>query len=163
MFFSVNCSEELPFITPEVVAAATAGVREEIVHVVLAAITQNWLDVCGFWGTPPPPAVENEAVASDIPTLVLAGEYDPITPPAYAALAAETLSQSHVLQFRGFAHGIFGTGCVDDVKLAFLAAPTSTPDSTCVDALPPLRFTGTGSAAKSMLAPSFARPLPGVP
>lgn len=163
MFLSVNCSEELPFITPEVLAAATAGVREEIKRVVLAALTQFWLDVCSFWVVPPPPPIENEPVSSDIPTLLLAGEFDPITPPAYAAWAAETLSRSHVLQFRGFAHGIFSPGCVDDVKLAFLDDPTAAPDSTCVDALPPLRFAGTGAAVQSALAPNLTRRLPGLP
>ena len=163
MFFSVNCSEELPFITPEVLVAATAGVREEIKRVVLAAITQSWLDVCAFWGTPAPPAIENEAVASDIPTLVLAGEYDPITPTAYAQLAAATLSQSHVFQFRGFAHGIFSSGCADELKLAFLNAPTTAPDGSCVEALPPLRFFGTADAAAIAPIPTVTRRLPTLP
>lgn len=149
MFFSVNCAEELPFITPEVLAAATAGVREEIARVVLAAITQSWLEVCAFWAVPPPPAFENEPVASDIPTLVLAGEYDPITPPAYGQWAAETLPASHFFELRGFAHGIFGTGCPDELKLAFLNDPTSPPEGSCVDTLPPMSFAGSGAAAGS--------------
>jgi hypothetical protein len=39
------------------------------------------LDICGFWPTLMPDAVENQPATSDIPALVLAGEYDPVIPP----------------------------------------------------------------------------------
>lgn len=163
MFYSVNCSEEMPFITPEVVEAATAGVREEIKRVIVAWGTQSWLDICAFWGTEPPPAIENEPVVSNIPTLVLAGEYDPITPPAYGRLAADSLSPSYVFELRGFAHGIFSPGCATDLKLAFLNDPTNPPDGSCVDGLPPLRFTGAQNAAGVEQIPTFTRRLPAMP
>ena len=42
-----------------------------------------------------------EAVYSETPALLLSGEYDPITPPAWAALAAETLPMSHTYTLTG--------------------------------------------------------------
>jgi pimeloyl-ACP methyl ester carboxylesterase len=36
--------------------------------------------------------MENKLIHSDIPTLVLAGEYDPVQPPAWGQPAASTLA-----------------------------------------------------------------------
>jgi pimeloyl-ACP methyl ester carboxylesterase len=77
-------------------------------------------------------------VVSHIPTLILAGENDPITPPAWAKLAAQTLRKSHTFVFPLTAHGVllgFGPAalCSQSMLSAFLANPTATPDSTCMD------------------------------
>jgi pimeloyl-ACP methyl ester carboxylesterase len=163
MFHSVVCAEEAPFVTPEILAAATAGLREEMRRSLLPLVSQHWLDVCTFWGAPPPPAIENEPVVSDIPTLLLAGEFDPATPPAYDHLAAETLSHSYLYELRGHAHNELGPGCADELRVAFLNDPTSPPDDSCVDALPPLRFFGTGAAVESALVTDPTRRLPSIP
>lgn len=142
--FSVLCGERIPFLTPEVVAQATAGVRPRIRDFGLTWITQFDLDVCDFWEVPPPAAIENEPVASDIPTLILAGEYDPITPPYYAAEAAQTLSRSHVFEFRGFGHAELRAQsletarprCAMQMVSAFLDDPLSAPDAGCLETLP---------------------------
>jgi len=151
VLFSTLCGEEAPFITPAVLDAATAGVREEIKRALLMGETRFYLDVCTFWGSPEPSASENQPVASDIPALVLAGEYDPITPPAYDRLAAETLSPSYVFDLRAYAHNSLGAGCPDDLRTAFLNAPTSRPEVSCVDLMPPVTFAGTeGSGAQQI-------------
>ena len=73
---------------------------------------------------------------SDVPTLVLAGDYDPITPPADAQIAAETLSSSYYFEFPGYAHGIVDSGeCGNSIIAAFLADPLTEPDGSCIDAL----------------------------
>ena len=144
MNYSIQCGEEAPFITPEILAAATNGVREEVKKVGLAYYTQLTFDVCAFWGSSPPATIENEPVVSDIPTLVLAGEYDPITPPAYGRLVAQTLSHSSFFELPGFAHGLdLSPGCVNEIVTAFLNDPTQPLDGSCVAALPPPHFLGT--------------------
>jgi pimeloyl-ACP methyl ester carboxylesterase len=105
-------------------------------------VTQQALDVCAFWGAKTPAAVERQPVRSDIPTLVVAADYDPITPPANGQMAAQTLSRHYFLEFPGFGHGVYGP-CWSEVTTAFLDAPLQTPDSSCVEALPPLKFFGT--------------------
>jgi pimeloyl-ACP methyl ester carboxylesterase len=109
-------------------------------HFGLTYIVQLDLDVCEFWGAEPPPPIENEPVVSSIPTLVLAGEYDPTTPPDYGRLAAQTLAESFFIEFRGYAHGVFSPGCAADVVTAFLDDPTKAPEESCVEELPPLGF-----------------------
>lgn len=142
VYYSVLCNEEVPFVTPAIVAAATAGVREEIKKVSLAFETQLLFDICAFWGSPPPPAIENERVVSDIPTLILSGEYDPSTPPAYGQLVAQTLSHSSFFEFPGVGHGVAGLGleCATDIALAFQTDPSQPVDGSCVAAIPPPQF-----------------------
>lgn len=95
-------------MTQEVLAAATVGVQEDIKRAGLAYVTQLTLDVCAFWGAAPPPPHENEGVVSDIPALVLAGTFDPITPPSYSRLVAQTLSRSSFFELPDEGHGIIG-------------------------------------------------------
>jgi pimeloyl-ACP methyl ester carboxylesterase len=105
-------------------------------------VTQFRLDVCDFWDAPTPAAVENEPVATDIPTLIMAGEYDPITPPAYAErVKADGLGNSVHLVGRGQGHGLVGVGCVPRLLRAFLDAPAPAElDAACLELEPPMPF-----------------------
>lgn len=81
--------------------------------------------------------VENQAVESDIPTLIFSGEFDPITPPTWGQLAAETLSKSQFLAFPGFGHGVLDSGidggaCSRQIVTDFLADPELPVDASCV-------------------------------
>jgi pimeloyl-ACP methyl ester carboxylesterase len=94
--------------------------------------------ICEAWQARPAPAVENEPVASAIPTLLIVGDYDPVTPPAYARLAAATLSSSQVVEFPGVGHvPYFARQCARNTVGAFFADPIATLDTGCVDALRP--------------------------
>lgn len=128
---SVNCSEEVPFNPPEAIAAAA-----EAVPPLLRAFsyTSTW-EICDLWGTGDAQPIEDEPVYSDIPTLVLEGEYDPITPPAFGRLAAETLSNSFYYQFPGLGHGVTLLDCPASMAVAFLEDPHTEPDSRCLEEL----------------------------
>ncbi len=52
---------------------------------------------CKIWNVPAAPAVENQAVTSDVPTLVFSGEFDPITPPAYGQASGANAEQEFLL------------------------------------------------------------------
>ena len=61
---------------------------------------------------------------------------DPVTPMRYGHEAADTLSQSFVVDFPDSGHGIsIGSPCGLDVRQAFLQDPTVQPDTSCVDSL----------------------------
>ena len=84
-------------------------------------------EVCAAWGVPTRPASEVEPVESGVPTLLLAGEYDPLTPPRGAEAAAETLPMSRVVVVRGGGHTPTqhwgGDGCAMRIAAAFVADP----------------------------------------
>jgi hypothetical protein len=81
-------------------------------------------------------------VTSGLPSLVLSGQYDPITPPKYAAQVAASLSNSYYFDFRATGHGAaYGrTDCAMELITAFLDQPAQSPDGACVAAIPPVDF-----------------------
>ncbi|MCX6018951.1 MAG: alpha/beta hydrolase, partial [Chloroflexi bacterium] len=92
------------------------------------------------------PAPANEPVRSDIPTLVLNGRFDPITPPSNGAAVAATLSAAYVFTFPNSAHGAFPMNdCADGITQAFIARPDQQPDGACIDAGASIAFVGKNS------------------
>ena len=81
------------------------------------------------------PAVQKEPVRSSIPTLILQGEYDPVTPPVNGMLAAQTLSKGYFFLFPGVGHGVVDSqvsNCPNDITNAFLENPAEKPDASCI-------------------------------
>jgi pimeloyl-ACP methyl ester carboxylesterase len=138
MGYAVQCHEEYPF---------TAASRLEDILTSLQPVMQDVMrrdmvaneKICDLWNSGAPDSIENDAVQSDIPTLVLAGEFDPITPISYAQLAASTLSHSYQIELPVTGHGVLESNvgsCVVVATQAFLNDPAQTPPATCPAAMP---------------------------
>lgn len=87
MYFSVLCNEEIPFSSPEAFEAVLAQYPEFASFFGGFEVGGLSYAVCPGWGAGQADAIENEPVSSDIPTLILAGEYDPTTAPDDACIA----------------------------------------------------------------------------
>jgi pimeloyl-ACP methyl ester carboxylesterase len=99
-------------------------------------LERDWYPVsCAAWSVPPADASDVAPVTSSIPTLILAGELDPVTPPEYADLAASTLARSTVVRVPGFGHAVTLVRCPSDLRDAFLAAPDAPLDTSCLAGL----------------------------
>lgn len=132
MFYSVQCHEELPFMDLDTAfdIALDAGVPEIIAE---GIIPYDEFEICSAWSAGEVDPLENEAVVSDVPVLLLAARYDTATPPDWAFLAAETLSNSFVVEFPGVGHAVIDGGeCPQGVSLEFLASPDQEPDTSCI-------------------------------
>ncbi len=138
MYYSVQCSEQYAFSTPDGVKNAAATAQPEIRELELPAIA-NDLAVCGKWGVAKADAREKQAVRSDVPTLLLSGQYDPITPPSYAQDAAKTLSRGMSVEFPGIGHDPVTTSgaCGESIILGFFQQPLAQPNTACTAALTP--------------------------
>lgn len=141
MYLSVTCHEEYPFNDYEVVEVRARDLIPVELHgYLLGAVEENFI-TCKAWGAGAAKPEENEVVVSDIPTLILAGEYDPVTPPKWGAVAAEGLSVAHLFVFPGIGHAVLNAGeCPDSIVWAFLDDPESEPDSSCIAEMPALEF-----------------------
>lgn len=105
------------------------------------AVQYSYFTLCDAWPVEEADPSIKTPLESDIPTLVLAGEFDPITPPEYARLVARHLSNAYLFEFSGIGHGVVGSGpCAQSVIEAFLDDPATAPDARCVDALPGVVF-----------------------
>jgi pimeloyl-ACP methyl ester carboxylesterase len=102
----------------------------------------DWYDiVCADWGSKPATPAERGPVYSDVPALVLAGRYDPITPPDWGRIVAGWLPNSTMLEFPNLTHGIFSVDpCADRIATRFLDRPDEDPVDGCFGELQPIRF-----------------------
>ena len=89
--------------------------------------------LCGLWQAEARPPSAKDAVTSDIPALLLSGNYDPITPPSYADEAAATLSRAFKFVLPHAGHGVLRSdACAVRIAVAFIAEPLQKPDSGCI-------------------------------
>ena len=84
-----------------------------------------------FSGDPDPTATP---LVSDIPTLVVTGDADPITPPYYADAVMPGLANAQRVDFRYTGHGglvSHWADCGQDILVDFLTTPTEPVDAAC--------------------------------
>ena len=85
-------------------------------------------EICEAWGVETLDDSVVAPVSSDVPVLIVAGEFDPLTPPAWGELASRTLRNSLVAVARGDSHSPTqqwgGDGCAMELAADFIAAPT---------------------------------------
>jgi pimeloyl-ACP methyl ester carboxylesterase len=141
LFYSVRCSEDMAYTTPQRLQASVQVLAPELRPGMLASL-QRAYRVCQFWSVKPVPAVQKEPVTSSIPTLIMEGEYDPITPPSNGMLAAQTLSRSFFFRFPGVTHGVKSPNpCPRNIEQAFLDNPTVRPGASCISSMTEPNFT----------------------
>ncbi len=142
MFLGVHCQEEVPF--NDMAKALSAYRRYPLLAgLAVGGESESFAETCAAWraALPPQPlrASDNEPVTSELPTLLLSGLYDPVTPPAFARMAAAHLVNSYYLEFDGIGHDVLGNdACANVIARDFLERPRSPPRNICLGAsIPP--------------------------
>ena len=93
-------------------------------------------EICNLWLEEPVHQVGDSPLYSEIPTLILTGQFDPTTPPTYSQRLAENLPNSHYFVFPGYGHvpsSLADDGCPIQIAKAFLHDPTSAPAEACLE------------------------------
>jgi pimeloyl-ACP methyl ester carboxylesterase len=161
MYYSVICAEDAD-IDPA--RLPLESLRPEIATTAIDDL-QSYVDRCNRWTVDRLSPEVDDPVISDIPTLLLSGQFDPVTPPAFAETAAATLSNATNLVDPVGSHGIaFFDPCVNEVIQAFLEDPQNPPTSDCLGQaeLPPFVppdaiITPVIAEANSLAQPLLAR------
>lgn len=98
VYFTITCSEGVPFITPNEISSEAVGtfVGETRVRAHIKA--------CKDWPRGDIPARFIEPVHSDIPVLMISGELDGSSPPWFAENAVKTLSHGRQIKIRYYGH-----------------------------------------------------------
>ena len=99
MHLSVTCAEDVPFIAPGAVEPAIAGTYLQGYRV------NQQIAACREWPRGEVPAGHLEPIVSDIPTLLISGPLDPVTPPSWAEAALPHLSRGFHLVIPEAHHG----------------------------------------------------------
>jgi pimeloyl-ACP methyl ester carboxylesterase len=138
MYNSVICAEEADFTSTD---ALVDGVRPEFAESIAEEL-EDMIDGCAQWDVPVLPGEVNNPVESDIPTLLLSGLFDPITPPQFAEMAQETLPNSYNFVLPTGGHGVaFAVDdCIDRIVDDFLDDPLTEPSSGCLNRVEPIEF-----------------------
>lgn len=159
MQMSVLCAEDFPRISPEDARRASTGT------VFGKHLVETRLKICGFWPKGKVEAAYYEPVKSSVPTLILSGELDPVTPPSWGELVSKTLPNARHVIVPGTGHGVLSTGCGMRLIREFLDRGTPDGlDGRCLEALkrPPFFTTPSGpdpAPATTPPAPSAPSPL----
>lgn len=129
LHLGVYCAEDLPFTD------STEAVRRARGTLIGPRYYQEYRSACANWPVPGAPADMRRPWTSDIPTLLISGERDPVTPPEYGDRVASHLSRSRHIVVPGGGHAEQST-CRTDVIATFLANPLSrSTGRTCLHAL----------------------------
>jgi len=128
-YFAVECVEEVPFND----AARVQELR--IKHHRFAGFGYQLEDLsaCSAWPSEAPDASLKAPIKSDIPTLILSGELDPITPVEYGRITASRLPNSHLVEVPGLGHSLLSNSkCAIEIAGAFLNNPKAAPSESCL-------------------------------
>jgi pimeloyl-ACP methyl ester carboxylesterase len=126
---------------------------DETLHIMLDEIEQEHvgsfmpsdrvtrhLRACELWHVPRSPTDVLDPVRADVPTLLVSGYMDPVTPPRWADAVARHLPQSRHIVIRHMSHSV-DSDCIDLLAAAFVASPSvDMEEHPCVAELLPLPF-----------------------
>jgi len=130
MRYSVWCGEEMPFQNAGKIA------KQSTKYAYLKSYEVQTLPaICSIWNVPKANAIENEPVKSDVPALILAGEFDAYTPPEWGRKAASNLKNSFFFEVPWLAHGpgFSAPQCLREMVADFFDNPSVSPKTECLE------------------------------
>jgi pimeloyl-ACP methyl ester carboxylesterase len=160
MHFAINCADDP---NPEEPDPGSADVYADINF----DDDSQYSAVCPVLNVQRLPDSSDAPLQSDIPTLVISGALDPVTPPANGDDVSKELPNSYDVVFSTDTHINGKSHCGVAIMNAFISDPTTAPDSSC--AQQPLAFevpqtvtasSMDGSATMTMTLPPGFRAIP---
>jgi pimeloyl-ACP methyl ester carboxylesterase len=113
LFFSVTCSEDIPYIDPAQVPARTANTFLGDYRV------KQQTAACGVWPHAKIEPGHSEPVHTDLPVLVLNGERDPVTPPDFGPRVTKAMTHAVRILVPWGTHG-GDDPCTDKIQMDFI-------------------------------------------
>ena len=135
LLFNIVCNEDIPRVSEADRAAdASNNFDGEDSH-------SAWDMVCPFFPEYRPSEDFYQSVTADIPTLILSGNLDPVTPPSNGEYSAKSLPNSHHIIVENASHTVAMSTCASDIINEFLTSKTpKTLDESCLKDIPQETF-----------------------
>lgn len=124
MHNAVMCAEDVPFY--DRITIDYAGLEASYMG---ALQLESLRTMCSVWPAGPVDAEFKAPLATELPVLLLSGDADPITPPAYAELARVDMKNFRHLVGKDQGHGQIAVGCMRGLVATFV----ETADPTAID------------------------------
>lgn len=133
MHYSVMCSEDAPFTTISAITKSSQGLAKSMREDFRTNLVSVW-QACKTWNVSSVGPAQKKPVSSTVPTMLMNGEFDPVTLPAATAAAAKSLSHAYSYPFPGMSHGVVisGHGCPTGMVLDLWNDPTHAPGGGCL-------------------------------
>jgi pimeloyl-ACP methyl ester carboxylesterase len=129
LHYAVTCAEDAPRVTASDNSRILATLRAP-------SLAARNLAACDGWPRPPLPEDFYAPLTSAVPTLILSGGLDPVTPPADGEIVAKSLSNSRHVIAAGYGHIVTPHACAPRLIEKFIdAAGFSTLPQSCLDYL----------------------------
>jgi pimeloyl-ACP methyl ester carboxylesterase len=132
MRLSVWCAEESPFNSLDLIEEETNKYPE------LKGLSPATYDneICKIWSVESVSEIENNAIKSDIPVLLINGEYDELTPSKWANGMMPNFTNSYHLIFKGWKHTPttnWSNQCAMELANKFFNNPREKPNADCFE------------------------------
>ncbi|HQW80854.1 MAG TPA: alpha/beta fold hydrolase [Pseudomonadota bacterium] len=92
---------------------------------------------CAGWPKGERPKDFHDPITSDVPVLLMSGEFDPVTPPRYGEETAKGYRNGRHLVVRGRGHIVLTAGCMPKLAAEFIdKTDAKALDASCLDVMP---------------------------
>ena len=146
LYNSIECRETWPMVDR---TARRNAIEENGVYGLNAKASKSPA-FCPAWRVAAAPAADRQPVKSAVPTLLLSGTFDWLTPPLWAREAARTLSASRNVVFRAQGHGVVVQDpCAARLRDSFIDDPDPKKALPCRADTPP-NFAAAWERARNM-------------
>lgn len=155
MQLSVICAEDAPRIAAGEAERASSG------SIFSSLLLTAQSKACQFWPRGEVPADYYAPIQSDVPTLVLSGDVDPVTPPSWGEMVASQLTNATHLTAPFTGHGVMTTGCGQQIVREFITNGSANRlDTACLATLrrPPFFVSAAGPDPAPAGSPGRPRP-----
>jgi len=142
MQLSVLCSEDATRVTADDVGRESEGT------VFAQHLLRGQLKACEIWPHGKVDESYYRPVTSEVPSLVLSGDLDPVTPPGWGDAVAKHLKNAVHITVPATGHGVIGTPCGQQMIRDFIERGTAKGlDASCVGRIrrPPFFLTPSGA------------------
>ncbi|MET0355139.1 MAG: alpha/beta hydrolase [Cellvibrio sp.] len=131
MHYTVACNEDYPLYKSKNALDSNVFLNSQMV--------QQYSKICAQWPIAQLPADYWEEVKSEVPTLILSGAMDPVTPPRWGEVVANNLPNAVHVVAPGGHHIITGDGCISQLIAAFIIkGDAKSLDTKCAQNIQPL-------------------------
>ncbi|TYK67285.1 alpha/beta hydrolase [Colwellia echini] len=135
LLFNIVCNEDMPRLSAADKAIdANNDFDGKNSH-------QAWDMVCPYFPEFRPNEAFYQSVTADIPTLILSGDLDPVTPPSNGEFSAKSLPNSHHIIVENASHTVALTTCANEIVNEFLTSKLPKKlDESCLKDIPQETF-----------------------
>ena len=142
MRLSVWCSEEYPFenLNKEI---KQKDIPSQFYDMTSDAVP---IEICKIWKVERAKAIENKLFKTNVPVLLINGEFDPDTPTFWGEQLQQAFNNSYHFVFKGMSHTPtqnWDNNCGMELANSFFNDPFTQPKPKCFEDLKPISFDTT--------------------